>query len=147
MNGRPGGANNGGGMPQGGNYTGRLNTDDVNQFSREAQQRLADAEALRRDLQRQGIPTNELDKAIENLRTLTSPATIEDTRTSADLRTKVIDGFKDFEFGLRRRLGESDSTRVLLERSGDVPAAYKQNVEEYYRSIGKGKARPPVKKP
>jgi hypothetical protein len=37
---------------------------------------------------------------------------------------------------------------VLLERTGDVPAAYKQNVEEYYRSIGKGKATPPpVKKP
>lgn len=135
-------------MPNGGNYSnGRLNPDDVNQFSREAQQRLADAEALRRDLQRQGIPTNELDRAIENLRLLGSPSNMEDTRTSADLRTKVIDGFKDFEFGLRRRLGDADSTRVLLERTGDVPAAYKQNVEEYYRSIGKGKAPPPVKKP
>jgi hypothetical protein len=28
---------------------------------------------------------------------------------------------------------------VLLERSGDVPPAYKQHVEEYYRAIGKGK--------
>ncbi len=85
------------------------------------------------------MPTAELDKAMENLRLLTSPVNIEDTRASADLRTKVIDGFKDFEFGLRRRLGDSDSTRVLLERTGDVPPAYKQNVEEYYRSIGKGK--------
>ena len=49
----------------------------------------------------------------------------------------MIDGFKDFEFGLRRRLGEGDSTRVLLERTGDVPAAYKQNVEEYYRSLAR----------
>jgi len=64
---------------------------------------------------------------------------LEDTRASADLRAKTIEGFKDFEFGLRRRLGQGDSTRVLLERSGDVPPAYKQNVEEYYRSIGKGK--------
>jgi len=34
---------------------------------------------------------------------------------------------------------------VLLERAGDVPPAYKQNVEEYYRSIGRGKqpAKPP----
>ena len=85
------------------------------------------------------MPTKELDKAIENLRQLTNPQNLEDTRTAADLRAKTIEGFKDFEFGLRRRLGESDSTRVLLERSGDVPAAYKQNVEEYYRSIGKGK--------
>src|SRR5262249_51072914 len=127
-----GGQNNqSGGIPRGGPLNGRLSVDDANQFSREAQQRLADAEALRRDLQRQGVPTTELDKAIENLRLLTSPVTIEDTRASADLRSKVIDGFKDFEFGLRRRLGEVDSTRVMLERTGDVPPAYKANVEEY----------------
>jgi hypothetical protein len=142
--GQPGGQNQSGGIPRGGALNGRLTVNDVEQFSREAQQRLADAEALRRDLARQGIPTAELDRAIENLRLLGSPVTLEDTRASADLRTKVIDGFKDFEFGLRRRLGDSDSTRVLLERSGDVPPAYKQNVEEYYRSIGKGK---PTAKP
>jgi hypothetical protein len=39
-------------------------------------------------------------------------------------------------------LGAGDSTRVLLERSGDVPAGYKQNVEEYYRSIGRGNVKP-----
>jgi hypothetical protein len=76
---------------------------------------------------------------MENLRQLTNTRTLEDPRISTDLRAKTIEGFKDFEFGLRRKLGESDSTRVLLQRSGDVPAAYKQNVEEYYRSIGKGK--------
>jgi len=149
---QPSGATNsmGGGPPRGGQFTGRLSPNDIQQFSREAQQRLADAEALRRDLARQGVPTKDLDKAIENLRLLGSPVTLEDTRTSANLRTKVLEGFKDFEFGLRRRLGDADSTRVLIERSGDVPPAYRQNVEEYYRSIGKGKAvppKPPVKQP
>ncbi len=127
---------NAGGIPQG---NGRLTPDDAQQFSREAQQRLADAEALRRELARQGVPTAELDRAIEGLRQLANARVLEDTRASADLRAKTIEGFKDFEFGLRRRLGQGDSTRVLLERSGDVPPAYKQNVEEYYRSIGKGK--------
>jgi len=136
----------GGGPPRGGQFTGRLSPNDIQQFSREAQQRLADAEALRRELARQGLPTTDLDRSIENLRLLGSPVTLEDTRASADLRKKVIEGFKDFEFGLRRRLG-ADSTRVLLERSGDVPPAYRQNVEEYYRSIGKGKAVPPKQPP
>ncbi len=122
----------------------RLSPDDAQQFSREAQQRLNDAEALRRDLAKQGLPTKELDQAIEGLRQLTDPRALEDTRTAAALRAKTIDGFKDFEFGLRRRLGDGDSTRVLLERSSDVPAAYKQNVEEYYRSIGRV---PPKAKP
>ena len=134
---------NAGGVPGGRLPQGRLSPEDAQQFSREAQQRLADAEALRQDLARAGMPTKELDQAIDNLRQLVKPQMLEDTRAAADLRAKTIEGFKDFEFGLRRRLGESDSTRVLLERSGDVPAAYRQNVEEYYRAIGKGK--PPAK--
>jgi len=137
--------NQNGGMPRGGNFTGngaRLSPDDAAQFSREAQQRLNDAEALRRDLARQGVPTKDLDRAIDDLKQLTSPRYLEDSRASADLRARTIEGFKDFEFGLRRRLGDSDSTSVLLERSGDVPPAYRQNVEEYYRSIGKGTAKP-----
>lgn len=134
-----GGMPNPNGAPGGGPPNGRLSPDDAQQFSREAQQRLADAEALRTDLQKQGLATKELDQAIDNLKQLTNTRALEDPRISADLRSKTIEGFKDFEFGLRRKLGESDSTRVLLERSGDVPPAYKQNVEEYYRAIGKGK--------
>jgi hypothetical protein len=142
--GNGGGTPTAGGRPNGGQLPGRvagLSPDDAQQFSREAAQRLADAEALRRDLAKQGVPTTELDKAIDDLRQLSNPLTLEDGRVAADLRAKTIEGFKDFEFGLRRRLGGGDSTRVLLERSGDVPPAYKQNVEEYYRAIGKGKAK------
>jgi len=140
-----GGSPNGGGAPRGGapqGNNGRLSPDDAQQFSREAQQRLNDAEALRNEMVKQGIPTAELDRAIQGLRQLTDTRVLEDTRTAADLRAKTIEGFKDFEFGLRRRLGEGDSTRVLLERSGDVPPAYKQHVEEYYRSIGRVKSKP-----
>ena len=139
-----GGMPNAGGMPRGNPQGGgaRLTPDDQQQFSREAAQRLADAEALRQELVKQGQPTKELDQAIDNLRQLAQGKYVEDTRAAGDLRSKVIDGLKDFEFGLRRRLGEGDSTRVLLERSGDVPPAYKQHVEEYYRSIGKGKKTP-----
>jgi hypothetical protein len=129
-----------GGTPQGPGA--RLTPNEAQQFSREAQQRLADAEALRGDLAKSGMPTTELDRAIEGLKQLANPRTLEDTRASADLRSRTIEGFKDFEFGLRRQLGQGDSTRVLLERSGDVPPAYKQNVEEYYRSIGRGKVKP-----
>ena len=140
------GSPDGAGMPRGGVPQGeglRLSPEDAQQFSREAAQRLADAENLRRELAGKGLPTKELDRAIEGLRQLTNPRTLEDTRTAADLRSKTIEGFKDFEFGLRRALGGSDSTRVLLERAGDVPAAYKQQVEEYYRSIGRGKPKKP----
>jgi len=121
----------------------RLSPEDQQQFTREAAQRLSDAQALREQLAKQGQPTGELDKAIDNLQQMAQGKYLEDTRAAKDLRTKVVDGLKDFEFGLRRRMGEGDSTRVLLERSGDVPPAYKQHVEEYYRSIGKGKKTTP----
>jgi len=140
--GNNGGNPTAGGQPRGGalhDDGARLSPEDAQQFSREAAQRLADAEALRQQLAKQGVPTAELDKAIDDLRQMTNPRALEDTRAAKDLRAKTIEGFKDFEFGLRRALGEGDSTRVLLERSGDVPPAYKQHVEEYYRSIGKAK--------
>jgi hypothetical protein len=133
-----GGTPNGGGIPSGQ----RLSPEDQQQFAREAAQRLADARALREQLSKQGQPTTELDRAIQNLEQMAQGKYLEDTRAASDLRAKTIEGFKDFEFGLRRRLGEGDSTRVLLERSGDVPPAYKQHVEEYYRSIGKGRKSP-----
>jgi hypothetical protein len=141
MSGIPnGGVPGGGGPPRGGAQSpGRLSPDDAQQFSREAQQRLADAEALRAQLAKQGVPTTELDRAMENLRQLTNPRALEDTHTAKELRARTIEGFKDFEFSLRRTLGGGDSTRVLLERSGDVPPAYKANVEEYYRAIAKGR--------
>jgi hypothetical protein len=135
-----GGPPRGGAIPQGNGA--RLSPTDAQQFSREAEQRLADAEALRRDVAAQGLPTAELDRAIADLRDLTKPQVLEDARASSDLRNATLEGFKDFEFALRRALGAGDSTRVLLERSGDVPAGYKQNVEEYYRSIGRGNVKP-----
>jgi hypothetical protein len=141
---------NGSGPPRGGLPPGdglRLSAEDAQQFSREAAQRLADAENLRKELAGKGMPTAELDRAIESLRQLTNPRVLEDTHTAAELRSKTIEGFKDFEFGLRRALGGADSTRVLLERAGDVPPAYKQNVEEYYRSIGRGKPTTATKPP
>jgi hypothetical protein len=137
----------GGGVPNGAQRGGQLSSEDRQQFAREAAQRLADAETLRQQLQKQGESTANLDRAMQNLQQMAQGQYLEDTRAATDLRSKMIEGFKDFEFGLRRKLGDGDSTRVLLERSGDVPPAYKQHVEEYYRSIGKGAAKPPPKKP
>ena len=55
----------------------------------------------------------------------------------ADLRAQTLENLKAFEFTLRKKLGEPEENRVLLGRSGDVPASFKQYVEEYYRSLAK----------
>jgi hypothetical protein len=131
-------AGGGGGRPQG---NGQLSAGDVEQFSREARDRLNDAEALRRDLQRQGVDVRQLDQAIDGMRALSNAQSLADPRVAAELRGQVIEGLKNFEFGLRRSL--SDDNRLLLERSGDVHPEYKQSVEEYYRAIGKAKPKTP----
>lgn len=119
---------------------GRLSAQDAQQFGRELAQRLADAQALQRDLQRQGVNTDDLDRAIQNLRGMLDPSRLEETHAASDLKAQTIDGLKTFEFGLRR---DADNDRVVIDRTGDVPPAYRQSVEEYYRAIGKAKPQKP----
>jgi hypothetical protein len=52
----------------------------------------------------------------------------------------VAEGLKRFEYALRRKVGD-DTDRALVNGSEDVPAEYKALVEEYYRSLSKGKTK------
>jgi len=109
----------------------------LGQFGREMRERLSDAQALRNELHRQKLDTRDLDKAIAGMQALSNERILADERSAADLRAQTLEHLKAFEFTLRKSLGEGDETRVLLGRSGDVPAAFKQYVEEYYRSLAK----------
>jgi uncharacterized protein DUF4175 len=127
--GRPGNENSASGGPPDGNALG--------QFGREMRERLSDAQALRRDLKRQGVDTRDLDRAIAGMQSLADDRQLADERTAADLRAQTLENLKSFEFMLRKQLGAPDDNRVLLGRSGDVPAAFKQYVEEYYKSLAR----------
>jgi hypothetical protein len=114
------------------------------QLQRELAQRLADAEALRRDLQRQGRDVSQLDQAIQGLQNASNLRSLSDERAAKLLQTQV-DALKNFEFQLARAInGQKEGVRV--GRTGDVPPAYRAWVDEYYREIGKtpGAKKPPV---
>jgi hypothetical protein len=132
----------GGGAPNGGrasgSSSGSMSQGELEQLSRELRQRLQDAQELRRDLVRQGLDVSQLDRAIGGIRSLTDERILADERAASDLRAQTIDGLKAFEFALRKKLGAEDA-KVLLGRTGDVPAAFKQYVEEYYRALAKPK--------
>jgi hypothetical protein len=145
--GQPGGTAQGG-MRGGANGGGRPGAEtsaaagppegqSLGQYGREMRERLSDAQALRRDLQREGVDTRELDRAIAGMQALSNDRILADERSAADLRAQTLENLKAFEFALRKKLGESDENRVLLGRTGDVPAAFKQYVEEYYKSLAK----------
>ena len=53
------------------------------------------------------------------------------------VQTQVAEGFRRFEFDLRRKLGAAGADQMLLGGSDDTPAAYKKLVEDYYRALAK----------
>jgi hypothetical protein len=57
------------------------------------------------------------------------------------LRAAVLEGMKEFEFGLRRQLGAAERAGPVLGGNDDVPQAYRDLVNEYFRSLSR-KAKP-----
>ena len=54
----------------------------------------------------------------------------------ARLQDEVVQGLKRFEFALRREL-QLGSERVFLSGSEEVPATFRELVEEYYRALSR----------
>jgi len=120
-----------------------MSTEEIRQYQRELRERLAEAEALRRELRAQGRDVSQLDRLIGQLRGLGGAVGGgRDAAEVAGLRSSVVEGFKAYEFALRRELEGGDKDRLLLGRSGDVPPGFKQMVEEYYKSLAGQKSRP-----
>jgi hypothetical protein len=114
---------------------------DPRQFQREARERRTEAEALRRELQALGVDPRELDALISNMRALDNARAYTDLDEAARLQTQVAEGFRRFEFDLRRKLGAAGADQMLLGGSDDTPAAYKKLVEDYYRALAKERRR------
>lgn len=105
------------------------------QFRRELSERRGEAERLRDALQREGLDTPRLDEAIGDLRRLERQRDFGDPRGLAELEAEVIHNLKEFEYALRRQLGEDGERQLLLTGSDEVPSEYRELVEQYYRSL------------
>jgi hypothetical protein len=138
--GQPGGQNSEGAPGGGAGVPGdRLGGGDARQFAREFRLRREAAESLRRDLANQGVPTGELDRALDDLRRLESGRPFSDPKGLAELQQQVIEGLKTWEFMLWRRLGLLDGNRPALGAPVQAPAEYRALVEEYYRALARPK--------
>ena len=119
-----------------------MSTEEIRQYQRELRERIAEADALRRELREQGRDVSQLDRLLGQLRGFGGAmGSGADAAEIAGLRASVVEGFKAFEFALRRELEGGEKERLLLGRSGDVPPAFKQMVEEYYKSLAGQKPR------
>jgi hypothetical protein len=137
-NGASGGQNPSGGSPTDGNGA---TSGDPRQLTRSFGYNRQNAEALRRQLAGQGVDTRDLDKAIAALRDFEAgrSGAIDDPRGAERLQSAVIEGLKDFEFALARKLGGAQAGGPALGTRSPVPEEYRAAVEEYYRSLAAGR--------
>ena len=137
---RDGGRNIGDPDPLGGSTRGwgrPFTEEEIRQYQREFSERTRDAEALRQELMEQGRDVGDLDRAIEALRNLQNVRVYGDLRQVALLQEAIQESLKQVEFALRRDVEGKRENRVFLSGSDDVPAGFRELVEEYYRSLAR----------
>ena len=113
-----------------------FNPDDVRQFRRDFREWSNDAQALRRELSQAGYDTRDLDQVLRDLRALDSDQAFTDGNSLAALQAAALDKLKKFEFALRRKTDGGDQ-QMSLSGSDEVPAGFRQAIEEYYRSLAR----------
>ncbi|MEP6780672.1 MAG: hypothetical protein ABJC26_12330, partial [Gemmatimonadaceae bacterium] len=131
----------GGGTPNG-QSNNTINNADATQFSREFRMRRQAAEDLRKEMAQQGMNVKDLDRAISDMKQFENTKAFGDPQGIDQLQASVIDGLKDFEFSIYRKLGLGDQKGPALGARAPVPAEYRAAVEEYYRSLAGAKKKP-----
>ena len=111
---------------------------EIRQLRSEARERLADMQDLQRELERQGVGADQLRDVMRSIRAIEQGGYKSREELDA-LQQQIIQGLKEFEFGLRRRAEGTDKEKLYLTGSDQVPPAYRKVVEEYYRSLSSKK--------
>lgn len=133
--GRPGAS---GGDPQGGApgaQSGQITPEQARQLRAEARQRLAEAQALRQQLQAEGRDVGPLDGVISGLQGLDPAGAYSSAADIERIQGQVVEGMKAYEFALRRAILGEGRDKTYLAGSDEVPANFRKLVEEYYRRL------------
>jgi hypothetical protein len=116
---------------------GSYQDEDFRQLNREGRQRLADAEELRRYLDRTSTQMQNLNDVIEKLRALDASSAYADPNEVARLRG-AIDLLRRIETDLSTDLARlTQKDKFLYADDSDAPAAYRRLVEEYYKALAR----------
>ncbi len=117
------------------NGSGQIRPQDLRQFNRELTQRREQLEELRDQLEQEGIDATDLERIIDRLRGLGSGSGLAGPESIAVLERDIVQGLKEFEYGLRRSLAPSDDGRLLQVGDDEVPDGYEEMVEDYYKAL------------
>jgi hypothetical protein len=109
------------------------------QQQRELEQRVQDAQDLRRMMDRNSGEAQNLDRVIQELQRLSKDRRYDDPEGIARLK-QAIDYLHQVELSLGGALARAlQDSKYFYADDSDVPASYKKLVEEYYKALAKGK--------
>ncbi|MBI4446755.1 MAG: hypothetical protein HY645_12700 [Acidobacteria bacterium] len=113
------------------------NTDgiDPRQVQREWQERLGEAEQIRRALRENPELARDLNALVGEMKRLDAERLLSDPQEIARLKAQVIDGFRQLELEIAQALQKQDQKAVRLVNHDEVPPEYRKKVEEYYRTL------------
>jgi hypothetical protein len=120
---------------------GTFSTEDIRQWRREFRERTNEAQELRRELQRQDLQVPDLKSIIDRMKAFDSQQIYLDPLGFEELQASLLEELKQFEYWLRRELEGIGKDKLFLAGADQVPAEYRDLVEEYYRSLARDRAK------
>ena len=114
-----------------------LTPGEIRDFRREFEERLSDAEALRRYLNEAGANAPEMSEVIDDLRALASARPYGDLPALAQLQNELRENLQRLEFRIRREVEGDGSDRAVLNGFDEVPEGFRALVEEYFRALSR----------
>ncbi|HUP89573.1 MAG TPA: DUF4175 family protein [Longimicrobiales bacterium] len=111
------------------------------QLRAEASSRARALRDMQRQLQQMGMPTDQIEAAIDALNGASASISRGDSKEIERLLAKAARAAEAAEFDLRRIAQTDASQRLFTNGRATVPAQYRKAVEEYYRSLARTKAR------
>ncbi len=119
--------------PQGG----RMSAEELRQQQSELAQRAQDAQELRRLVDRNSTPAQDLDRIVQEIQRMRADHVYDDPAGIALLQ-QTIDRLHQVELDLSRDLARVlQSDKYFYADDSDAPASYKKLVEEYYKALAK----------
>ena len=113
-----------------------MTPEEIRQMQAELRQRIQDGENLARDLRGQGVDVTDLNRWLWQLRDLQRNGEhFQNRELLASIQQDIAAGFKDIEFGIRRKLEGEPTDKLHLSGSEQLPPGYRKMVEEYFRSL------------
>ena len=112
---------------------------DTRQIANQAKNLANDAQNVKQQLQKAGVPPKDLtavDDVVKALRDLGNEKNLKDPAGLNELYQVAVQRFKALEFEIRKRVDTSNE-QLFLSGSEDVPPSFKALIEEYSRRLSK----------